>query len=536
MRGLVTGPAATLAVALIAGLSWPGWLGRGEASAQTKSITLDSVTLEPSRLTGFSRLRAYVSALTLEGESLELNPGDVRLMVGGSSLRAPHGTGRFGLSDADLSVVVVVESTFEYTAVLPTIQDALVEELLAKLPDRTRIAVVGYGESVQSGKLANLKAARSRLAALSPDLGPAEPAMIEAVEHALALFRRFKTTPPGRPMRKVILLLSDGRDRLEDRDRVTQVGQRANREGARIFTLAFSPTNTRRPLLNLGELSKQSHGTFRWLRTGEKQSWQAQLQRVREQIEGQLVFTYFVDDGDDGDNVAGKRVQVAATIGNTELQSNELKIPQPSCGAQPCSAGQWCLAGGCVTPRAQTGRGVLGWLLMVIGLGAAVLVVTGGVGFWLARRQAKAPRPPGAPGGFAGGPGNPANVGHSPATGAYPPGSQPPGIAQVASAMPAAPPAGPTLYIASGPRAGQRLAIFHGFSIGKAPTCSLVIDDGYASTDHAQIVMDGRGFCTIYDRGSTNGTFVNGVRITEMPLEHGAAVRIGATELRFLTE
>ncbi len=514
----------------------------GAARAQSKTVTLDAVTLEPSRLTGFSRLRAYVSAMTLEGDSLDFAPGNLRLLVGGSALRAPYGVGHFGLSDAELSVVIIIESAFEYTQTLPIIQEVLAEELLAKLPERSRVAIVGYGESVQSGRLDTLKKARSKLSALAGDLGPSEPALLESVEHGLALFRRVKTVPPGRPTRKVIVLISDGRDRLADRDRVTSVGQRANRDGVRILSLAYSPTNSRRPLLNLGELSKQSRGTFRWLRTGEKQSWQVQMQRVREQIDEQIVLTYFLDE-EETDRAAGKRATASLAQTGGELVSNELKIPASSCAKDACVAGQWCLAGTCVQAKEESGRGVLGWLSIVIGLGAVVLVVLGGVGYFLSRRQARAvagPGVPGAPGSIP--PGHPGQAGYpQPATGAYPPGSQPPqahhGSVPPQAQQPSyAPVAGPQLYIVSGPRAGQRVALFHGFSLGKAPNCSLVIDDGYASTNHAQIGVDGRGFCTLYDRGSTNGTFVNGVRVTEMPLEHGAAVRIGATELRFLAE
>lgn len=511
------------------------------AHAQGKTLTLDNVTLEPSRLTGFSRLRAYISGMSLEGDTLEIKPGDVSLKVGGSTLRAPYGFGHFGASDAELSVVIVIEAAFEYAQVLPIIQEVVAQELLDKLPDRARVAIVGYGESVQSGKLDSLKKARAKLAALAPDLGPSEPALVESIEGALGLFRRVKTNPPGRPMRKVIVLISDGRDRLNDRDRVTAVGQRANRENVRILALAYSPTNTRRPLLNLGEVAKQSRGTFRWLRTGEKQSWEVQMKRVREQIDDQIVLTYFVENGDDADRLSGKRAVAQLTIGNGELVSNEIKIPEPGCSKEACVPGQWCLAGTCVKERQEEGRGLLGWLVLLLGIGAGALVILGGVGYLLSRRHSKAP-----PGAVPGAPGSvPPGMPGMPATGAYPPGSQPPivpGVAGMPGSVPPQPqqvhvPAGgPQLYIVNGPRAGQRVPLFHGFSIGKAPNCSLVIDDGFASTNHAQIGVDNRGFCTIYDRGSTNGTFVNGVRITEMHLEHGAALRIGATELRFLAE
>ena len=64
----------------------------------------------------------------------------------------------------------------------------------------------------------------------------------------------------------------------------------------------------------------------------------------------------------------------------------------------------------------------------------------------------------------------------------------------------------------------------------------MLIDDGFTSSQHAQIGMDHFGNCRVYDRGSTNGTFVNGQRITEYVLEHGMSLRIGSTELRFLAQ
>jgi pSer/pThr/pTyr-binding forkhead associated (FHA) protein len=94
----------------------------------------------------------------------------------------------------------------------------------------------------------------------------------------------------------------------------------------------------------------------------------------------------------------------------------------------------------------------------------------------------------------------------------------------------------PSLVIASGPRTGERHLLFNGFLIGKQPGCHLLFEDQYTSSQHAQIGMDANGFCKLYDRGSTNGTYVNGVRVSESPLQHGHVIKIGATEMRFLAE
>jgi pSer/pThr/pTyr-binding forkhead associated (FHA) protein len=60
-------------------------------------------------------------------------------------------------------------------------------------------------------------------------------------------------------------------------------------------------------------------------------------------------------------------------------------------------------------------------------------------------------------------------------------------------------------------------------------------DDRFASGHHAHVLMDTAGGCTLVDRGSTNGTFVNGVREREKRLIHGMLIKIGSTEARFLS-
>jgi pSer/pThr/pTyr-binding forkhead associated (FHA) protein len=57
-------------------------------------------------------------------------------------------------------------------------------------------------------------------------------------------------------------------------------------------------------------------------------------------------------------------------------------------------------------------------------------------------------------------------------------------------------------------------------------------DDDEISRSHARLSMDARGLCAIEDLGSTNGTFVNGMRITSpQTLSEGDTVELGATTL-----
>lgn len=67
--------------------------------------------------------------------------------------------------------------------------------------------------------------------------------------------------------------------------------------------------------------------------------------------------------------------------------------------------------------------------------------------------------------------------------------------------------------------------------IGRAPDNHLVIDHPSISTHHCEFVL-GLETLLIRDAGSTNGTFVDGERVQEAPLEPGQTLRFGEIEGR----
>jgi pSer/pThr/pTyr-binding forkhead associated (FHA) protein len=69
-------------------------------------------------------------------------------------------------------------------------------------------------------------------------------------------------------------------------------------------------------------------------------------------------------------------------------------------------------------------------------------------------------------------------------------------------------------------------------TIGRAPDNPIVIDDPSVSSHHAQLERTGETY-RIKDVGSTNGTRVNGVPITQTLLRFEDRVRFGAIEARF---
>jgi hypothetical protein len=91
------------------------------------------------------------------------------------------------------------------------------------------------------------------------------------------------------------------------------------------------------------------------------------------------------------------------------------------------------------------------------------------------------------------------------------------------------------LLITAGDKAGYQLKLDRReVSIGRAQNSDLVIDDEFASTNHARLVKTGNEW-VVQDLNSTNGTFLDGVKVTTpVPLRPGSEVRIGKTafELR----
>lgn len=93
---------------------------------------------------------------------------------------------------------------------------------------------------------------------------------------------------------------------------------------------------------------------------------------------------------------------------------------------------------------------------------------------------------------------------------------------------------GTRLVAMDGPYAGQSFAILgQSVALGREPgkDISLTLDNT-VSRAHAHIADEG-GHHVVYDDGSSNGTFVNNVRVTVQPLAPGDVVQFGASRFRY---
>ena len=67
-------------------------------------------------------------------------------------------------------------------------------------------------------------------------------------------------------------------------------------------------------------------------------------------------------------------------------------------------------------------------------------------------------------------------------------------------------------------------------TMGRAPRADFVVDAALVSRVHCRFVLNDRGELELEDLGSTNGTFVNGQKVTKVTLNHGDTVTIGRVD------
>jgi pSer/pThr/pTyr-binding forkhead associated (FHA) protein len=71
-------------------------------------------------------------------------------------------------------------------------------------------------------------------------------------------------------------------------------------------------------------------------------------------------------------------------------------------------------------------------------------------------------------------------------------------------------------------------------TVGRVSDNAFEIPEASVSSHHAEIILRGNDV-VIHDLGSTNGTFINGEKITEAVLKPGQTLRFGTVEMRLDT-
>lgn len=90
----------------------------------------------------------------------------------------------------------------------------------------------------------------------------------------------------------------------------------------------------------------------------------------------------------------------------------------------------------------------------------------------------------------------------------------------------------PVLRVVAGPGRGTVWVVQGTHTVGRGPTCDLVLPDPAVSRQHA-LVCWGPDGTEVVDLGSTNGTYVNGRRVARCRLQDGDRLQLGEVVLEY---
>jgi pSer/pThr/pTyr-binding forkhead associated (FHA) protein len=84
-----------------------------------------------------------------------------------------------------------------------------------------------------------------------------------------------------------------------------------------------------------------------------------------------------------------------------------------------------------------------------------------------------------------------------------------------------------------GPNQFQTFKLSQGATrLGTGAGSQIVVGDSFMSAEHAEIICSSSGF-TLNDLGSTNGTLVNGHRVSTHELVDNDVFKLGKTDFKF---
>jgi DNA-binding NtrC family response regulator len=90
------------------------------------------------------------------------------------------------------------------------------------------------------------------------------------------------------------------------------------------------------------------------------------------------------------------------------------------------------------------------------------------------------------------------------------------------------------LLVLTGELRGREIDVLsEAITVGKSRSCDVVLPDESVSRVHAEIRREGESY-RLRDRGSTNGSFVGGARVTDAYLKPGDVLGVGKVQLRFM--
>ena len=277
------------------------------------------------------------------------------------------------------------------------------------------------------------------------------------------------------PRRRILLVMSDGKDKHGSKQgqidkKIKSILSKCRTHGVKIYAVGFS-LDTVEPLVNLRTLATKSGGIYREVKPSHMEDIPAVLENLGEELQKQYVLRFYPNEDYDGSEKAVKFSLKVETEGGRILEDE-------------------------FDERVKIGETAFKWSELLFWIG----VVLGGLfGLWLLLKLIS----------LLGSRGGAAPVED---TGSGYKGK---------------------LLVTAGPNAGVEYYLTEeSTTIGSVTGNSIVLPAAGVSKRHAGIKIDEMRF-ELTDFGSTNGTLVNGSKISKQFLRDGDIITIGETDLKF---
>jgi hypothetical protein len=476
--------------------------GAPRAFAGSEKLRLERVDFSKSPFQ-----RQFLSYMDVDGRVVGgLQKEELKLMLDGAEQGAAKELTSFDLTGEPVYVVAVVQASSAMQEVLEQMKSgvrALSDGIDVK--SKSKIGLVAYAGDVKKlAELGNPGDVETAVGGLQLEEA-VEVHLLDAVRTAIDMLNAVKVEAPAKPPepgkappvevkpRKLVVIFADGIDANMERRAFTSMAKRALDAGVVLDTIGFAPFEKQK-LKNMSELAKTSNGTDR--QTAGASDISQQFLNVVDEIKKQYVATFEVLLKPD------KKTHTFQTViekgGAPQTYSNNVDMAIPA----------WTVAA----------KSSFGWLLWA-GIGVGVLVVVLLV-LWFVFREKEEEVEEEAPAAA------PVVAAPAPA----PAKNRTMALDLGSGKMPAV----GWMVAMNGKHQHQTFKFKQGRAtvIGTTPDCDIVIDDGFMSSRHAEVRLEGGGF-RIVDLGSTNGIMVNDQRVQTHELIDGDGFRLGRTEFKF---
>lgn len=277
--------------------------------------------------------------------------------------------------------------------------------------------------------------------------------------------------------RRLLIVMSDGKDRYLDKTslverKIQDIAEVARTAHAKVIALGFSP-DIPEPLVYLGTLAKQTDGRYREIKVDEAEDISRAIARTGEQVKNQYVLDFWPEDYSGSKDPVNVRLELETNAGPGRTVVEGVRWPEKPFNPWP----------------------IIIIVLVVIGslLGIFLLVKLFKA---MARRRANRP-------------------------------------VAVAEEEEFVGPYKGKLTCTEGAYAGAEFYLTEDVTtIGSIEGNTICIQDAGVSKRHAGIKIEDMRF-ELADFGSTNGTLVNGNKITKQFLRDQDIIRIGECHLKF---